>query len=84
VELDEIERRFVDLEVSLRVLSELVKEELDLDETDFQEKADAVMKKIVDRNPSVERVKTKFEPKTSSEVVEYNDGTVEKNGSQFE
>ena len=84
MELDEIERRFVDLEVSLRVLSELVKEELDLDETDFQEKADAVMKKLVDRNPSVERVTTTFEPKEASEIVEYSDGSVEKNGSQFE
>lgn len=85
----EVREKIANLELSVRVLSEILKEEGLLDDDRIREKAEEVRREAARQvlrgdGAGAERTGTEWEPKTASEEVEYADGTTERNGPKFD
>ena len=76
------EQRLKDLEFSVKVLTEILREENLLSDDRINEKSRELKREALeqDLSNSAESSSTEWEPKTSSETVEYSDGSVERNG----
>lgn len=80
------EQRLKDLEFSVKVLTEILRDENLLDDERINEKSRELKKEALeeDLNSESKRAETEWNPKTASETVEYSDGSVEKSGPQFQ
>ena len=79
-------QRLKDLEFSLKVLTEILREEDLLTDERINKKSRELKREALkqDLGNDVEPSSTEWEPKTSSETVEYSDGSVERNGPSYE
>jgi len=80
-------QRVKDLEFSLQVLTEILKDEDLLDDDRINSKSRELKRKALEQDLDDEGAETssaEWEPKTASETIEYSDGSVDRNGSQHE
>jgi len=80
-------QRVRDLEFSLRVLTEILKEEDLLSDERINSKSRELKREALEQdlnNEESEVSRTEWRPKTSSETVEYSDGRVESNSPDHE
>ena len=80
------EQRLKDIEFSLKVLTEILKEEDLVSDDRINAKSRELKREALEKDLSnePEASSSDWEPKTASETVEYSDGKVESNGPQHE